>query len=118
MSVEIEPVSQIIQDLDIEPNGAIHKYFTFKCKDYMDKYVPKRDKTLRNSARVEGANMITYSTPYVYYQYYGEREDGSHKVQHYTTPGTRHHWDELMIANDMDDILDEVAQVIGRDIRK
>ena len=57
---------------------------------------------------------ITYEMPYAKYQYYGEREDGSHKVTHYTTPGTGSYWDERMISAEGPDLIQEVEDYIRR----
>lgn len=56
--------------------------------------VPRKNGDLTNSGRVEGNGLersVIYGgneVPYAAYQERGERLDGSHKVQHYTTPGT------------------------------
>ena len=51
---------------------------------------------LRESGKVvQGENNVFYlvwDTVYARYQWYGVRADGSHRVQHYTTPGTGKLW--------------------------
>lgn len=54
---------------------------------------------LRYSSRVERNAPLNYSAiygggdvPYAAYQERGMRRDGSHKVRHYTTPGTGAHY--------------------------
>lgn len=52
---------------------------------------------LRNSGRVDGKSLertISFGTGLKYgaYQERGERYNGSHKVRHYTTPGTGKHF--------------------------
>lgn len=54
---------------------------------------------LRESADIvkgerTGAFYIVYNSVYALYQWYGVRADGSHKVTHYTTPGTGKQWME------------------------
>lgn len=53
---------------------------------------------LRDAGRIEkpteGERALVWSNSYALYQWYGIREDGSHKVRHYTTPGTGKMWVE------------------------
>lgn len=42
----------------------------------------------REVDKTTGRATITWSLPYASYQERGMRYDGSHKVKHYTTPGT------------------------------
>lgn len=56
--------------------------------------VPRKNGDLSDTGRVEGNGLereVIYgdeNVPYAAYQERGERLDGSHKVRHYTTPGT------------------------------
>ena len=51
---------------------------------------------LRESGKVvkgeNGVFYLVYDAVYALYQWYGVRADGSHRVQHYTTPGTGKMW--------------------------
>lgn len=51
---------------------------------------------LRESGKVErgdsGRFYLIWDTVYALYQWYGVRADGSHRVHHYTTPGTGTMW--------------------------
>lgn len=51
---------------------------------------------LRESGKVvkgeDGVFYLVYDAVYALYQWYGVRADGSHRVQHYTTPGTGKMW--------------------------
>lgn len=59
---------------------------------------PKKDNHLRSSASVRGSGLQrdvvfgSMAVPYAAYQERGMRADGSHKVRHYTTPGTGAHY--------------------------
>ena len=97
MPVKMQPTSVIKARLGLEPNGRVQKFFTNTCYKHMDKYVPKDEGNLRTIVDIQ-PNSITYESPYARYQYYGEREDGSHKVINYTTPGTGPYWDKRMIS--------------------
>lgn len=113
MSVRLNPTSQIMARLGIDEGGKAHKFLTQRCKDYMEKYVPMRDNILRQVVDLQ-AGRIIYLMPYAKYQYRGIREDGTHKVEHYTTPGTGPYWDRRMVAIDMPKIIEEVDNYIKR----
>ena len=112
MPVKMQPTSRIKARLGIESNGRVQKYFTKRCADYMDKYVPMDEGDLRNQIDIQ-SDRIIYESPYARYQYYGVREDGTHKVKNYTTPGTGTYWDKRMWSAEGQDIVDEVQKYIG-----
>lgn len=112
MPVKMQPTSQIKARLGIEPNGRVQKFFTNTCYKHMDKYVPMDKGNLRTIVDIN-TNSITYESPYAKYQYYGQREDGTHKVKNYTTPGTGPYWDKRMVSAEMQDIVKEVQNYIG-----
>lgn len=66
--------------------------------DSLDKIPDDGEHTLRDSGRIEkvdaGSRDLVWSNVYAGYQWYGMRIDGSHVVQHYTTPGTGKAWVE------------------------
>ena len=111
--VKIKPVSRIIADLGIEPNGRVQKFFTNTCYRYMDKYVPMDNGDLRTIVDI-GPNYIDYEMPYAHYQYVGMREDGSHIVKNYTTPGTGTYWDIRMWDIEKNDVIEEVQKYVNR----
>ena len=112
MPIKMKPTSVVKARLGINPNGKVQKYFTKRCADYMDKYVPYREGTLRQY-KIEG-NYIIYEQPYARYQYYGARQDGTHVVKHYTTPGTGPYWDRRMVSAEMPNLIEEVQNEIKR----
>ena len=59
-------------------------------------------------------NEIEWLAPYARYQYYGVREDGTHVVMNYTTPGTGPKWDKRMWSAEKDEVLEEVQDFIKR----
>lgn len=113
MPVKLQPTSVIKARLGIDPNGRVQKFFTNTCYKHMDKYVPMDNGDLRTVVEI-GDNYIKYEMPYARYQYYGVREDGTHKVQHYTTPGTGTYWDKRMVSAEMQDVVEEVQDYIRR----
>lgn len=113
MPVTVKPTSVIKARLGIEPNGRVQKFFTNTCYKRMDKYVPKDEGNLRTIVDILPSEII-YEMPYARYQYYGVREDGSHKVQNYTTPGTGTYWDKRMVSAEMQDVVKEVQNYINR----
>jgi len=112
MPVKLNPTSQIKARLGIDPNGRVQKFFTNTCYKHMDKYVPMDNGDLRTIVDIQ-ANSITYEMPYAKYQYYGIREDGTHEVKNYTTPGTGTYWDKRMVSAEMQDVVQEVQDYIG-----
>ena len=112
MPVKLNPASQIKARLGIEPNGRVQKFFTNTCYKHMDKYVPKDEGNLRTIVDIE-SNSITYESPYAKYQYYGMRDDGTHVVKKYTTPGTGTYWDKRMVSAEMKDVVKEVQDYVG-----
>lgn len=113
MPVKMQPVSVIKANLGIEPNGRVQKFFTETCYRHMDKYVPMDEGNLRTNVSIDN-NSITYESPYARYQYYGVREDGSHRVQNYTTAGTGTYWDKRMVSAEMQDVVKEVQDYVNR----
>lgn len=112
MPVTMKPISQIKARLGLEPNGRVQKFFTQTCYNHMDKYVPMDKGNLRTIVDLEDST-ITYESPYARYQYYGESEDGSHKVKKYTTPGTGPYWDRRMVSAEIDQVVKEVQNYIN-----
>ena len=106
------PTRKIVKKLGLEPNGPVQAFFTDTCYRYMDKYVPMDEGNLRTIVSIE-TSSITYEMPYARYQYYGIREDGTHKVKHYTTPGTSSYWDKRMWSAEGNDVIKEVQRFVG-----
>lgn len=114
MLVKMQPTSKIIARLGLEPNGKVQKFFTNTCYKHMDKYVPMDKGDLRTIVDLTNPTQIVYEMPYARYQYYGVREDRTHKVQNYTTPGTGPYWDKRMVSAEMQDVVKEVQDYIRR----
>lgn len=112
MPVKMQPTSVIKARLGLEPNGRVQKFFTNTCYKHMDKYVPKDEGNLRTIVDIQ-PDSITYESPYARYQYYGVREDGTHVVKNYTTPGTGPYWDKRMVSAEMQDVVKEVQNYFG-----
>ena len=112
MPVKLKPTSVIKARLGLEPNGRVQKFFTNTCYKHMDKYVPQDNGDLRTIVDIQ-PDSITYESNYARYQYYGVREDGTHQVHNYTTPGTGPYWDKRMVSAEMQDVVKEVQDYIG-----
>lgn len=82
----LKPISEIKADLGIEPNGKVQRYFTERCYQHMDKYVPKDTGVLRETV-VKGTDYIKYNVPYAHAQYVGIVHGTP--VKNYTTPRNR-----------------------------
>ena len=112
--VELKPTSVIKARLGINPNGPAQRFFQTTCRKAMDKYVPMDKGDLRTILDLSNPKYIIYEMPYARYQYYGVREDGTHRVQNYTTPGTGPYWDVKMWDNERDRIVRQVQNFIRR----
>ena len=112
MGVYINSLDQIEKRLKINTNGPVQAFMTETCYKAMDKYVPRRDGNLRTIVYLTN-HSITYQSPYARYQYYGIRGDGTHKVKHYTTPGTGPYWDKRMISADINKVVKQVQGKIN-----
>ena len=110
--VKMQPTSKIIARLGLEPNGRVQSFFTSECAKAMDKFIPKDEGNLRLIKDIQ-SDKIIYESPYARYQYYGVREDGTHKVQNYTTPGTGPYWDKRMVSAEMPDIVKRIQEKFG-----
>lgn len=108
MSVTLKPISKIKVDLGIDPSGRVQKYFTKRCRDRMDKYVPMDTGILRNNTHLT-AESITYQTKYAHKQYTTQ-----FSPENYTTPGTGPYWDKRMISAEKDKLIREVKAYMKR----
>lgn len=109
----LKPISEIKADLGIEPNGKVQKYFTERCYQHMDKYVPKDTGALRYTV-VKGTDYIKYNVPYAHAQYVGIIHGTPIKPENYTTPGTGPYWDERVKSAEMNDIVKECQEYMKR----
>lgn len=107
----IQNLKTLERRLKINENGPAQAYFIATCYRYMDKYVPKDTGMLRTIVALDKQG-ITYMSPYASYQYYGQREDGTHKVRKYTTEGTGKKWDKTMMKLDGKKVIDEVRKYV------
>lgn len=112
MPVKMQPISVIKVRLGIDPNGRVQKFFTTECEKAMDKYIPKDEGNLRLIKDIQ-PNYVVYQSPYARYQYYGVREDGTHKVVNYTTSGTGTYWDKRMWSAEGQDIVQRIQDKFG-----
>lgn len=106
----LRPISEIKADLGIEPNGKVQKYFTERCYQHMDKYVPKDTGNLRENVILD-SDSITYQSPYAHAQYVGYTK---RPVLNYTTPGTGPYWDKRMVSVEINDIIKECQEYMKR----
>ena len=107
----LKPISEIKANLGIEPNGKVQKYFTERCYQHMDKYVPKDTGNLRENVILD-SDSITYQSPYAHAQYVGIVHGSP--VKKYTTPGTGPYWDKRMVSAEINDIIQECQEYMKR----
>lgn len=111
MPVRINSLDKIKKRLKIDNNGPAQAFLVETCYKHMDKYVPKDEGNLRTIVDIN-SHSITYESPYAAYQYYGMRNDKTHKVKHYTTAGTGPKWDKRMLSAEKRDVIREVKNFI------
>ena len=85
----LKPISEIKANLGIEPNGKVQKYFTERCYQHMDKYVPMADTHQLRENVVKGTDYIKYNVPYAHAQYVGIVHGTPIKDENRTTPRNR-----------------------------
>ena len=112
MPVKMQPTSVIKARLGLEPNGRVQSFFTSECAKAMDKFIPKDEGNLRLIKDIQ-SDKIVYESPYARYQYYGMRDDGTHVVKNYTTPGTGPYWDKRMLSAKGQDIVKRLQEKFG-----
>lgn len=115
MAVRINSLDTIKRRLNINENGKVQAFLTNTCYKHMDKYVPKDKGNLREIVAIR-TSSITYESPYASYQYYGQRQDGSHKVKVWTTAGTGPRWDNRMISAEINQVVNEVQRYMDRGV--
>lgn len=113
MSVEFDSVIEIENTIGIQPNGYWNKRLAEKCKDHMQRFVPKKIGTLRRTAFIENNSTIVYPQEYASYQYHGMRHDGTHIIKKWSEPGSGPYWDKRMESADMEQIVDDLNKEIG-----
>ena len=143
MALKMKPTSVIKARLGIEPNGPVHTFFTKRCAEHMDNYVPYEEGHLAYTNRTIETDRIIYNSPYAHYMYEGKvmgpnipiKEDGiivgwfspKGKPKHYTGKNIDYsksiarghtqagpYWDKRMWSAEKDDIIKEVQEYINR----
>lgn len=118
MPIKMQPTSKIIARLGLQPNGKIQRFFQETCYKAMDRFVPRSAGSdggnLREIVDLSNPIYIVYEMPYARYQYFGMRQDGTHVVKNYTTPGTGPYWDKRMWSAKGQDIIKQVQEKINR----
>lgn len=114
--MKMKPISSIKADLGIDANGKIQRYFTERCAERMDKYVPFEGGNL-SRYRLEPTS-VNYEQPYARYQYTGARQDGSHKINEANRNRSIHslatsYWDKKMVTAEMPEIIREVQEKLN-----
>ena len=81
--------------------------------DSLDKIPDDGEHSLKDHHRIDapanGERDLVWSSVYAGYQWYGMRVDGTHVVEHYTTPGTGKAWVDAARAENKEN-WDQVAQ--------
>lgn len=118
MPIKMKPTSVIVTRLGLQEGGPVHKFLTNTCYLHMDKYVPFDSGDLASTVSITtDGTAIIYHMPYAKYQYYGERRDGSHKINEANRNRSKHpdatsFWDKKMWNAEKADVISEVQDYI------
>ena len=118
MAVKMKPLSTIKVDLGIQESGPVQKFLANTCYLHMDRYVPSDSGDLASIVSIStDGKYIIYEQPYASYQWRGEREDGTHKINEENRNRSMHslatsHWEDKMMTAEADDIVAEVKDHI------
>jgi hypothetical protein len=117
----MKPNNEILKRLNLEEKGEVQKFFTSTCAKAMDKYVPFKSGDLA-SYTIHG-NEIWYDQLYAQYQYKGEREDGTHKINPANRTRIYHplatsYWDKVMWSIDSPKVIAQVDAFIKLKAKK
>lgn len=127
MAIKMKPTSVIRAQLGINPNGRVQAYFTERCTNYMDKYVPKGDTGHLSSVKTMDTNSVTYEVPYAHFQYIGKLYIDPLTRSSWARKGTKKvptnidlvqngypYWDKKMWSIHKQDIIKEVQKYVDR----
>lgn len=142
--VFMKPISTIKANLGIQKNGPVHYYFTKRCDEHMNKYVPYANGDLSYKTKEIQVDKIIYNSPYAHYMYEGKvmgpnipikNEDGlivkwfspKGKPKHYTGADIDYsksrarghlyagpHWDKRMWTAEKSEVIEEVQKYVNR----
>ena len=110
--VELDSIMQLEKMLNIEPDGVVQRVLTHSCRIHCDDFVPFDSGELAGNVS-ETSSSFTYESPYASYQYYGERQDGSHKIVNRTIdihPLATSYWDKHMVTAKGSEVVDDVKR--------
>lgn len=139
--VRMKPTSVIKARLGIQPNGRVQTFFTKRCAEHMDKYVPFKEGELAYDNRRIETNKVIYNSAYAHYMYEGKvmgpnipiKDNGiivgwfspKGKPKQYTGKDIRYskdgghpyagpYWDERMWSAEKDEVIEEVQNYVNR----
>ncbi|MDD6062866.1 MAG: minor capsid protein [Oscillospiraceae bacterium] len=109
MKVDVGKLRDLVDD-------DVRMFANITAARHMDPFVPMQSGSLKNNTVID-ADGIHYQVPYAHYQWYGEVMAGNPreytgKDLHYTRSGAGAHWDELMLQNKYDVLLQEIKNHI------
>ena len=141
--VIMKPISIIKANLGIQTNGPVHAYFTKRCAEHMDNYVPLDEGELAYDTRTIETNRIIYNAPHAHYMYEGKvmgpnipiKKNGiivgwcspKDKPKHYTGMNIDYskskarghtqagpYWDKRMWSAESQEVIKEVQEYVNR----
>lgn len=124
VTVEMRPISQIIQAHGMGRNGAVQRFVTNTINRRITRYMPYRSGTLATKLKfIKSPTKIEVVAPYAKYTYYGKVMEGSppkrvtDRPLNYTKtfhPLAGPFWDRRLIQAEGKAIAKETEKYIGR----
>lgn len=110
-------VAKIMRKKGLQANGPVQRFFTHTVKIEADEFVPFEGGDLATNVE-EGPDYLIYESPYASYHFFGERKDGSHKINEANRNREYHElatsrWDKAMWTAKKEQIIKEVANKIN-----
>lgn len=104
----------ILKELGMEKGGPVQTAIDQAVVNYAKPYWAWDTGNLANSATGIGTGNITYTADYAWELYYGVREDGTPiNYHHDKNPMAGPYPIERMVADHMEDIIQEAQAVVG-----
>ena len=109
IKVKLNPVGQILTKRHLDSTGQ--KYFSQKCEEYMNPYVPFLTGNLKDVEVEIAQDKVTYKAPYAAKQFYSNAGMGRDGTSYGGLRGKQ--WCERMKTDRMSDLTKEIANYVG-----
>lgn len=109
IKLKLSPIGTILAKRHLDKEGQ--KYFSNKCAEYMNPYVPFLTGNLKDVEVEIAQDKITYKAPYAAKQFYSNAGMGREGQSYGGLRGKQ--WCERMKADRMSDLTRDIAKYVG-----